>query len=181
MVQLSGWFWFVMHQMSWSYNPESAVTLSVWAVPLSLAATRRITLVFSSSAYLDVSVRRVRPHCWVTGLQPAGLPHSDTHGSMLMCSSPWIFAAYRVLRRLWEPRHSPCALDLLVVLFCSLMSLIQCQAMPQRARPSLFSYSLVPNMSMNRQGKRYRRDGQNRQLAPGIARCPWWSISESNR
>jgi hypothetical protein len=72
MVQLSGWFWFVMHQMSWSYNPESAVTLSVWAVPLSLAATRRITLVFSSSAYLDVSVQRVNfltdnipSVCWV--------------------------------------------------------------------------------------------------------------------
>ena len=57
-------------------------------------------LVFFSSAYLDVSVRRVRPHCWVLGLQPSGLPHSDTHGSTLMCSSPWIFAAYRVLRRL---------------------------------------------------------------------------------
>ena len=97
---LSSVFRFVAHPMSQSYNPDSAVTLPVWAVPLSLAATRRITLVFSSSAYLDVSVRRVRPHCWVTGLQPAGLPHSDTHGSMLMCSSPWIFAAYRVLRRL---------------------------------------------------------------------------------
>eukprot|EP00658_Telonema_sp_P-2_P069731 TRINITY_DN5909_c0_g1_i6.p1 TRINITY_DN5909_c0_g1~~TRINITY_DN5909_c0_g1_i6.p1 ORF type:complete len:118 (-),score=17.37 TRINITY_DN5909_c0_g1_i6:73-426(-) len=84
MVQLSGWFWFVMHQMSWSYNPESAVTLSVWAVPLSLAATRRITLVFSSSAYLDVSVQRVNfltdnipSVCWVA---PFGyLPVSYTH------------------------------------------------------------------------------------------------------
>ena len=72
----------------------------VWAVPISLAATLGITLVFSSSAYLDVSVQRVCPPCGVTGLQPAGLPHSDTHGSMLMCSSPWIFAAYHVLHRL---------------------------------------------------------------------------------
>ena len=31
----------------------------VWAVPLSLATTQGITIVFSSSAYLDVSVQRV--------------------------------------------------------------------------------------------------------------------------
>ena len=27
-----------------------------------------------------------------------------------MCSSPWLIAAYHVLRRLLMPRHSPCAL-----------------------------------------------------------------------
>ncbi len=171
----------VLHRISRSYNPNIAETTLVWASPISLAATLGITLVFSSSGYLDVSVHRVCPPCGVIPLHGTGLPHSEIRGSIRMCRSPRLIAAYRVLRRLWEPRHSPCALDLLVVLFCSLMSLIQCQAMPQRARPSLFSYSLVPNMSMNRQGKRYRRDGQNRQLAPGIARCPWWSISESNR
>ena len=32
---------------------------SVWAVPVSLAATQGITIVFSSSGYLDVSVLRV--------------------------------------------------------------------------------------------------------------------------
>src|ERR1043165_7053074 len=31
----------------------------VWAVPVSLATTQGITIVFSSSAYLDVSVQRV--------------------------------------------------------------------------------------------------------------------------
>ena len=99
-VQLSNCFRFVTQRIPWSYNPRIAETTLVWAVPISLATTLGITLVFSSSAYLDVSVQRVRPPCGVTGLQPAGLPHSDTHGSMLMCSSPWIFAAYRVLRRL---------------------------------------------------------------------------------
>ena len=34
--------------------------MTVWAIPLSLAATPGITLVFSSSGYLDVSVHRVR-------------------------------------------------------------------------------------------------------------------------
>ena len=39
-----------------------------------------------------------------------GLPHSDTHGSMAVRASPWTFAACRVLPRLREPRHPPCAL-----------------------------------------------------------------------
>ena len=44
-----------------------------------------------------------------------GLLHSDICGSMSACDSPQLFAAYRVLRRLPMPRHSPCAL-------CSLTS-----------------------------------------------------------
>ena len=43
-------------------------------------------------------------------LHGIGLPHSDTGGSGVVCTSPPIFAAYRVLRRLREPRHPPCAL-----------------------------------------------------------------------
>ena len=40
-----------------------------------------------------------------------GLPHSDSCGSTLICSSPQLFAACRVLLRLPVPRHSPCALS----------------------------------------------------------------------
>ena len=43
---------------------------------------------------------RSPPYQWVTGLQPAGLPHSDIRGSMVICTSPRLFAAYRVLHRL---------------------------------------------------------------------------------
>ena len=50
------------------------------------------------------------PSRMVTGLQPAGLPHSDTAGSFPVCRSPAIFAAYRVLPRLRKPRHPPFAL-----------------------------------------------------------------------
>ena len=87
----------------------------VWALPLSLAATYGITVVFSSSGYLDVSVRRVPPvklwiHLTVPGFFPGGFPHSDTRGSMDICSSPRLFAAYRVFLRLSVPRHPPCAL-----------------------------------------------------------------------
>ena len=44
-------------------------------------------------------------------MTPAGLPHSDISGSMLVCSSPKLFAAYRVLRRPPMPRHPSCALS----------------------------------------------------------------------
>ena len=94
-----------------SYYPEPASTGPVWALASSLAATRAIDLSFSSCGYLDVSVPRVRPpYMGVTGLQPAGLPHSDTHGSAPACGSPCIFAACRVLLRLRKPRHPPSAL-----------------------------------------------------------------------
>ena len=98
-------------------QPPGACT-GVWAGPLSLAATCGITVVFLSSGYLDVSVPRVIPptRVGVHGLQPCGLPHSDTCGSRVVCTSPQLFAAYRVLRHLWEPGHPPCALLLLPAL-----------------------------------------------------------------
>ena len=39
-----------------------------------------------------------------------GLSHSEIVGSRDICASPTLFAAYRVLHRLLEPRHPPCAL-----------------------------------------------------------------------
>ena len=39
-----------------------------------------------------------------------GLSHSETPDSTAICASTGIFAAYRVLLRLWEPRHPPYAL-----------------------------------------------------------------------
>ena len=40
-----------------------------------------------------------------------GFPHSEIPGSKLICSSPGLIAAYRVLHRLLEPRHSPYTLS----------------------------------------------------------------------
>ena len=51
----------VDHFMMWSYNPTIAETIMVWAIPRSFATTRRITIVFYSSGYLDVSVPQVSP------------------------------------------------------------------------------------------------------------------------
>ena len=72
-------------------------------------------VVFSSSGYLDVSVHRVPFHTlwigvWMTEVFSAGFPHSDISGSMDICSSPKLIAAYHVFHRLLVPRHPPCAL-----------------------------------------------------------------------
>ena len=96
--------------LSWSYYPGTAATVPVWALPRSLATTCGITVVFFSYGYLDVSVPRVRLPDGMTGLLPAGLPHSEIPGSRVICTSPGLFAAYHVLLRLREPRHPPSAL-----------------------------------------------------------------------
>ena len=98
-------------------EPRNA-RIPVWALSISLAATLEIDVSFSSSGYLDVSVHRVPFHTlwigvWMTGVCPAGFPHSDICGSMDICSSPQLFAAYHVFLRLLVPRHPPCALSCL--------------------------------------------------------------------
>ncbi len=98
-------------------EPRNA-RIPVWALPLSLAATYGIDVSFSSSGYLDVSVRRVPFHdlwigSWILEVRSSGFPHSDIHGSPDICSSPWLFAAYHVFLRLLVPRHPPYALSCL--------------------------------------------------------------------
>ena len=96
-------------------EPHGARTM-VWPLSISLAATLEIEkFSFSSSPYLDVSVQAVPFHTlwigvWMTGVRPAGFPHSDICGSIDICSSPQLFAAYHVFLRLLVPRHPPCAL-----------------------------------------------------------------------
>ena len=105
-------------------EPQNARTL-VWALPVSLAATPGIDVSFSSSGYLDVSVHRVPLHTlwigvWMTEGSSAGFPHSDISGSMDICSSPKLFAAYHVFHRLLVPRHPPCALVRLTITYIAL-------------------------------------------------------------
>ena len=95
-------------------EPRCART-PVWALSISLAATLEITVVFSSSGYLDVSVHRVPSiHLWIQCMVhevfSCGFPHSDICGSQCICHSPQLFAAYHVFHRLSVPRHPPCAL-----------------------------------------------------------------------
>ena len=72
-------------------------------------------VVFSSSGYLDVSVPRVPFHTlWIgvriTEVCSVRFPHSEISGSMGICPSPKLFAAYHVFHRLLVPRHPPYAL-----------------------------------------------------------------------
>ena len=54
----------------------------------------RVLRCFSSPGLLlNVNIK-------MTGLQPDGLPHSDISGSIRVCQSPELFAAYHVLLRL---------------------------------------------------------------------------------
>ena len=41
----------------------------------------------------------------------AGFPHSEICGSLAICASPQLIAAYHVLHRLLTPRHPPFALS----------------------------------------------------------------------
>ena len=98
-----------------SHNPEHT-RCSVWANPRSLAATDGITVVFSSSRYLDVSVPWVCLHCSYEftarymAIRPCGFPHSEIPGSKPAYGSPRRIVVRYVLLRLLAPRHPPCAL-----------------------------------------------------------------------
>ena len=109
-------------------EPRSART-PVWPLSLSLAATNKIDVSFSSSGYLDVSVHRVPLHTlwigvWMIRVLRTGFPHSDICGSKIICISPQLFAAYHVFLRLLVPRHPPCALLCLISSMHSVASLI---------------------------------------------------------
>ena len=98
-----------------SATPAKKTSL-VWPVPRSLAATYGIEFSFFSSGYLDVSVPRVPLHTlwigvWIHEVCSCGFPHSEISGSMDICSSPKLIAAYHVFLRPLVPRHPPCALS----------------------------------------------------------------------
>ena len=89
--------------------------LSVWPLPRSLATTYGISVDFSSSPYLDVSVQAV-PYIYLciqymlTDLHLPGCPIRKSSDITPANDSPKLIAVNRVLHRLPVPRHSPCAL-----------------------------------------------------------------------
>ena len=112
----------------WSFQDHSAILKVHFLGPNPAVHAQRFGLfrvrspllteshvVFSSSGYLDVSVPRVPFHTlwigvWIHEGFSCGFPHSDICGSLCICHSPQLFAAYHVLLRLLVPRHPPCAL-----------------------------------------------------------------------
>ncbi len=82
-------------------------TFTVWALPISLAATHGIDFSFFSSRYLDVSLPWVGHVCLC--IQHTLIRESRDQYSFV--SYPKLFADFHALHRLLMPRHPPCALS----------------------------------------------------------------------
>ena len=92
---------------------------TVWAIPLSLAATYGIEVSLFSSGYLDVSVPQVRLHAlciqaWIPRQVGEGYPIRKSQDHSLVASSPGLIAGSNVLHRLLTPSHPPHALSSLI-------------------------------------------------------------------
>ena len=111
MAQLSSWFGLMNVSKCSPTTPQQHAT-AVWALPFSLATTWGIIIIFFSSGYLDVSVLRVGSQLleWYT-FSITGCPIRKSSDITLVCSSPKLIAAYHVLHRLSDPRHSPYTLN----------------------------------------------------------------------
>ena len=78
------------------------------------------------------------------GIPPCVFPHSEIRGSRLICSSPRLIAACRVLHRLLVPRHSPCALISLTFIFLSFTLLyLLLRLHPSRQKDRLCTHMLL--------------------------------------
>ena len=97
-------------------------------------------------------------------LQHSGLPHSDICGSNRMCQSPQLFAAYHVLHRLWEPRHPPYALILLIVPIIKLIMTVLFVSIPKN-RNTFYFLNVFLSQYVNER----------------LFLSESWRISESNR
>ena len=127
--------------------------LLVWPLPRSLATTSGISVDFSSSPYLDVSVQAV-PHvhlciqCTLTEYCSAGFPHSEIHGSLPAFDFPWLIVDRYVLHRLPMPRHPPCALlsltfsELCVLMFVNFSTRLYCSIFTHLTIVKSFEYLL---------------------------------------
>ena len=95
-------------------TPKILLSL-VWPLPRSLATTSGISVDFSSSPYLDVSVQAV-PYVYLciqytlVDLHLLGCPIRKSPDITPAYGSPRLIAVNHVLHRLSVPRHSPCAL-----------------------------------------------------------------------
>ena len=98
------------------YNPrEQAPWFGLLRVRSPLLAESLTCFLFLQVLRWFTSLRCL-PHSYefragYSGINRSGFPHSEIPGSKLVCSSPGLIAAYRVLHRLLAPRHSPYALS----------------------------------------------------------------------
>ena len=136
----------------------------------------------------------------MTGLQPAGLSHSETSGSRAVCASPELIAAYRVLHRLREPRHPPYALSCLFAApaspqggvcwkmyfagsraYCAPEAAFACLICFLLAR-FLLSRSCIPPLGKdNRETEESHVLSNMSNNACSSLAAVWWRITDSNR
>ncbi len=75
------------HLLMESRYPAETIVSSVWALPLSLAATKGVTVLFSFPPgnkmfqFPGLPYSTLCIQVGIAGIHPAGLPHSETHGS----------------------------------------------------------------------------------------------------
>ena len=104
------------------HNPKRITSLGLGSSSFARHYSRnRVFFLFLQVLRCFSSLRSLHTHyfthVWITRLFTlVEFPHSDIYGSMDICSSPQLFAAYHVLRRLLVPRHSPYALSSLTFL-----------------------------------------------------------------
>ena len=85
-----------------------------------------------------------------TAVRRTGFPHSEIPGSKLVCSSPGLIAAYRVLHRLLAPRHSPYALSSLTTSVSSSRDAVTFRPKPEATCACVSSFLLHTAMCVFR-------------------------------
>ena len=137
-------------------------------------------------------------------------PHSEILGSIPICKSPKLIAAYHVLLRLWEPRHPPCTLSyfllryrLLLGIVClyfrsvicylfSVFSFPSCDRslIPVNCSPTTPICCLLFNLTSSNMSKNFRLRSKVKAerlkvftslLLPLSFYLNWWRITDSNR
>jgi hypothetical protein len=120
-------------------QPLNAST-EVWAVPISLAATFGISVIYFPSGtemvhFPELAHTRLCIQRAVTRVHLVGFPHSEIPGSKPACGSPGLIAACHVLHRLLAPRHSPYALSSLTIKLTQVVVGILSNPTPSRVTP----------------------------------------------
>ena len=95
-----------------SYNPRTARRPGLGSSPFARHYSGNhycflflpVLRCFSSRGWLPACTR------WYI-FNISGCPIRKSKDVTLVCNSPWLIAAYHVLLRLSDPRHSPCALN----------------------------------------------------------------------
>ena len=84
------------------------------------------------------------------GLAPAGLPHSAIRGSLRVCHSPRLIAAYHGLPRLRVPRHPPHAFARLTTTCCGSSRAVRSPSFPFNSSDNQTSIAGRKRKSLNK-------------------------------